>query len=86
MSTGILDSASASLFEFPGLYFMVNEVTSGVQFGCRQHICKGVVVCIYDKMRSIIKIVSKMFTHCPLQRQELEFARVKMVISFCLGK
>ena len=47
-------------------------VTQCIQFGCGQHICQRVVVCLYCKLGPIQVIVE--FTgHSPLQRQKLEF-------------
>ena len=36
-----------------------------------------------NKTKSAVKVVSVMFTHCPLQCPELELFRV-VIISFCL--
>ena len=41
------------------------SVTCGVEFGCREDICEGIVISVYRIVWSIVEVISEMVTDGP---------------------
>ena len=50
-------------------------MSDGIQIGCRHEIVQRIVVCV-DQEGLVLQILPKLFSHGPLESQEIQFRRV----------
>ena len=62
--------------------FCYRTVTSCVQFRSSQYIGQRIVICVDCKVRSIVQLISELFSYGPFESQKLKLTGVKMILSF----
>lgn len=55
-------------------------MSGGIQLGCGEHICEGVVVSVDYEWWRVVKMVSEPLTYGPLHGQELQLTRMKVAV------